>query len=82
MTNNKIKHKPPLICYLRRALVGASPSAIMARCTLGLRHGCPKCKGCRANAREAWTEYFKKGLDDGLRAQDLILDDTKKEDKQ
>lgn len=56
------KHRAPIRCYLRRALFGASPSAILGRCTLGLRHGCRACKGCDHNVAEAWQEGFAEGL--------------------
>lgn len=63
----KNKHKPPLTCYLRRALVGGSPSAIFARCSLGLKHRCPKCKGCTANVVELWQENFDKGIKEDIK---------------
>lgn len=59
------KHAPPRWCRIRRALVGPSPSATLARCTLGLRHSCPKCKGCTENVPEAMLEGFTAGLEEG-----------------
>lgn len=56
------KHEAPRRCRIRRALFGASPSAILGRCTLGLRHGCRACKGCDHNVAEAWQEGFAEGL--------------------
>lgn len=61
------KHEPPRGCRLRRLLFGSSPSAILTRCTLGLWTSRPECKGCEANAHEAWLENFKKGLEEGAR---------------
>lgn len=59
------KHSPPIECKIRRALLGGSPSAAMARCTLGLRHSCPKCKGCTENIAEQIAEGFEAGIEDG-----------------
>lgn len=61
------KHKPPLRCRLRRLLFGSSPNARQYICTLGLWKRRPECKGCEANAHEAWLEGFKKGLEEGAR---------------
>jgi hypothetical protein len=59
------KHKPPKLCYIRQALVVASPSAVFTRCTLGLRHGCRRCTGCEANVAEQWADSLEKGLEEG-----------------
>lgn len=61
------KHAPPRRCYVRRWVVGSSPSAICARCLLGLRSGCSKCEGCTANVREQRAEGFKEGLEAGVK---------------
>ena len=63
---NKPTHSPPKSCYIRRALVGASPSAIFSKCTLGLHNG-PKCKGCDANVSEKWELALRQGLEEGRR---------------
>lgn len=60
--NKPTKHEPPKSCKLRRWLFGASPSAILGRCLLGLRTGCKACKGCRANVHEIMMEAFEEGL--------------------
>lgn len=60
------KHAPPKWCRIRRAIVGASPSAIL-RCTLGLRSGCSKCKGCTENVGERIHEGFMAGLEEGMK---------------
>lgn len=60
--NKPTKHEPPKSCKLRRWLFGASPSAILGRCLLGLRTGCKACKGCRANVHEIMREAFEEGL--------------------
>lgn len=79
MSDNK-KHCPPLRCILRRATVGASPSAMLTRCALGLWRTCKKCKGCSANVHEVWTENFQKGLEEGLRAPQVGVDLAKSPD--
>lgn len=56
------KHEAPRLCRIRRALFGASPSAIFSRCTFGLHHGCRACKGCEHNVAEAWLEGFEEGM--------------------
>lgn len=56
------KHPPQRSCYIRRALVGASPSAIFSSCTLGLRHRTKKCKECTENVPERMLEGFGEGL--------------------
>lgn len=58
------KHPPPRWCHLRRALVGASPSAF-AWCGLGLIHRARKCKGCTENVGERIQEGFEEGLRKG-----------------
>lgn len=62
------KHEAPRLCRIRRALFGASPSAILGRCTLGLRHGCRACKGCEHNVAEIMLEGFEEGT---RRAQEI-----------
>lgn len=74
------KHKPPRLCYIRRALVGASPSAIITLCTLGLRGRCRRCAGCEANVREMWWGVFKTGLKNPERCE--AAKEAKKEDDQ
>lgn len=59
---NTLKHEAPRYCRIRRALFGASPSAIFGRCTFGLRRGCRACKGCEHNVIEAWQEGFAEGF--------------------
>lgn len=62
------KHEAPRLCRIRRALFGASPSAILGRCTFGLSHGCRACKGCEHNMAELMQEGFEEGT---RRAQEL-----------
>lgn len=56
------KHEPPRTCRWRRALLGASPSAIFSTCLLGLRQTRKACKGCEANVAELIQEGFAEGL--------------------
>jgi len=62
----KDKHKAPLWCRIRRSIVGYSPSAVLAKCSLGLKNGCKGCKNCENNRRETIVENFQKGLSEGI----------------
>ena len=61
------KHAPPIRCRILRALIGGSPSAVVARCTLGLCHECPECNGCTENVQEVMHEGFLAGLEEGMK---------------
>ena len=72
---NTLKHEAPRYCRIRRALFGASPSAIFSRCTFGLRNGCRACKGCEHNVREQWLEWFQAGA---AKAESIQIEEAKK----
>lgn len=65
------KHKPPVLCYVRRWIVGASPSAVWGRCTLGLHHRCAACSGCTCNVHEIMEEGFLRGMKEGMTVESI-----------
>ena len=60
-------HKPPKSCYIRRWLIGCSPSAMFSRCTLGLIRSCKHCAGCSENVPERIAEGLKAGIEEGIK---------------
>ena len=72
------KHAPPISCRIRRAIVSPSPSAMCARCTLGLRRECSKCEGCTENVAEQWQESFMAGLEEGKKNPRYKIDESGK----
>lgn len=48
-----ITYKAPIICKLR-SYISYSPSAIFARCFLGLKHRSKHCPGCTENVAEGF----------------------------
>lgn len=62
----KDKHKAPLWCRVR-SIFFFSPSAVFAKCILGLKKGCKACKNCENNVREIMFEGFQEGLSKGQR---------------
>lgn len=57
------KHPAPWICKMKRKLFGASPSAILAKCSLGNRGRCRKCHKCEENTAEKIVEAFTNGIE-------------------
>lgn len=56
------KPKIPIICRIRLAVTGGSPSAIWSRCVLGVRRGTRYCEECEFNVKLMWTENFYRGM--------------------
>ena len=59
-------HKMPIICKIRRVVIGCSPSVIFGRCSAGLKKKIPKCDGCERNMQSVAFEAFHRGLESGL----------------
>lgn len=59
-------HKPPRLCRIRAKFTPPSPSAMLCKCALGLRHKTRKCPGCEANTGETICETLLEGFERGL----------------
>lgn len=68
------KHNAPLTCILSVTLFGKSPSVILARCTLGKKHGCKKCTNCKHYVPEIYKSGFIEGLKRGERLKLITLE--------
>lgn len=60
--NRLDRHGAPLICKIQTRLFGKSPSAVLAKCTIGRRNSRKQCADCDCNVREIMANGFTSGL--------------------
>lgn len=59
-------HKPPRLCRIMAKFIPPSPSLMLCKCALGLRHKTRKCPGCEANTGETICGAILEGFESGL----------------
>lgn len=60
--NQQDQHGAPLICRIQARFFGKSPSAMLAKCTIGRQRSRKQCADCDCNVRELIANGFTSGL--------------------